>query len=227
MQDNFRISVSRGRLHWLYFTFVDITWYFTECDFKTSRCVVQLKRSNVTAPEKETGNATQTLSDVLIFPGTYRAVCKCGRDTQYARRSIYAERRSAKLWYWMHQCGLHCVIFHALAGLCITASLIILNWVTPVCWWQMVQQNNASHLNAVQYSVTEPLPCMLSGTVPFLGTEGYLHKNTRILRSQRNPDKWADLTSLVCFVLKRYSVWESDHSFLCNTTIDYVSDSKH
>lgn len=109
--------------------------------------------------------------------------------------------------------------------LCITASLIILlNWVTPVWRWQMVQQNNASHFNAAQYCVTEQLSCIPSGNNPFLDTD-YLHKNTRIFQKRSRQMGRFDFTGLFCArMIFSERVWQL--LFLCNTTVDCVTDSK-
>lgn len=67
----------------------------------------------------------------------------------------------------------------------------------------MVQQNNASHFNAVQYCVTEQLSCIPSGSEPFLDTH-YLHKNTRMIQERSRQMGRFDFTGLFC-ARKRFS----------------------
>ena len=108
---------------------------------------------------------------------------------------------------------------------CITAALVILlNWVTPVWRWQMVQQNNASHFSAAQYCVTEQPSCIPSGSDPFLDTRRLFAQEYEN-NSGEISTKWANVTSPVCFVLERYSdesAWQMPFYVIQEWTVSLI-----
>lgn len=155
-----------------------------------------------------------TANDTVWWKDTQRLHHILKKATDVLQPHIQCANIPYSMWYSM-----------PCQNLCITASLIILlNWVTPVWRWQMVQQNNASHFDAVQYCVTEQLSCIPSGSDPFLDTHTICTRIREFFK--RDLHKWADLTSLVCFVPERYSVRVWQLLFLCNTAVDCVTDSK-